>query len=126
MTRETEETRPAFGALLRGHRRAHQLTQEALAERAGLSAPGVSLLERGRVEPRFGTVARLADALGLTLERARARWSRGGGRRRTGSAAAPPCEAPAPRGGLSRKASSFVGRERRWRRCAAAWTSTGW
>jgi transcriptional regulator with XRE-family HTH domain len=31
----------AFGALLRGHRRAAGLTQEALAERAGLSRRGV-------------------------------------------------------------------------------------
>src|SRR3954470_8957328 len=36
-----------FGDLLRRHRRAQALTQEALAERAGVSARAVSDLERG-------------------------------------------------------------------------------
>ena len=54
-----------FGALLKRLRLAAGLTQEALAERAGLSAKAVSDLERGpgRV-PRLGTVSLLADALG--------------------------------------------------------------
>jgi transcriptional regulator with XRE-family HTH domain len=38
---------PAFGALLRRYREEAGLTQEALAERAGLSARGISDLERG-------------------------------------------------------------------------------
>ena len=56
----------AFGALLRRHRLAAGLTQEALAERAGISARGVQDLERGiRATPRAETVRLLADALGL-------------------------------------------------------------
>ena len=56
----------AFGALLRRHRIAAGLTQETLAERAGLSARGVQDLERGiRIAPRAETVRLLADALGL-------------------------------------------------------------
>ena len=48
------------------HRLAAGLTQEALAERAGLSARGVQDLERGvRAAPRAETVRLLADALGL-------------------------------------------------------------
>src|SRR4051794_24032536 len=43
---EPSET-PTFGELLRRHRRARELTQEALAERAGVSARAVSDLERG-------------------------------------------------------------------------------
>ena len=56
---------PTFGALLRRHRRAAGLTQEGLAERAGLSARGVQDLERGlRAAPRAETVRLLAEALG--------------------------------------------------------------
>jgi predicted ATPase/transcriptional regulator with XRE-family HTH domain len=54
-----------FGALLRCHRLAAGLTQEALAERAGLSAKAVSDLERDPDRtPRLGTVTLLADGLG--------------------------------------------------------------
>lgn len=58
---------PTFGSLLRRHRTAAGLTQEALAERAGLSARGISDLERGeRERPHFDTVELLAAALGLS------------------------------------------------------------
>jgi len=56
-----------FGALLRQHRLAAGLTQEALAERAGLSAVGIGVLERGaRQLPQRATVELLAKALHLT------------------------------------------------------------
>jgi sugar lactone lactonase YvrE/transcriptional regulator with XRE-family HTH domain len=55
--------------LLRRHRLAAGLTQERLAESAGISARGVSDLERGvSVAPREDTVLRLAEALQLTDE----------------------------------------------------------
>src|SRR5215211_2041343 len=55
-----------FGDLLRQYRRAAGLTQEALAERAGLSARGLSDLERGvRITPRPDTLHLLVEALGL-------------------------------------------------------------
>jgi DNA-binding XRE family transcriptional regulator len=55
-----------FGELLRSHRHAAELTQEDLAERAGISPRSVSGLECGDgVAPRRDTVARLARALGL-------------------------------------------------------------
>ena len=61
------EKRPAFGDLLRQHRLAAGLTQEGLAERAGLSARGLSDLERGaRLLPHPATVLRLANALRLS------------------------------------------------------------
>lgn len=44
------------------------LTQEALAERAGLSKAGVADLEQGRREPGWGTVISLANALGATCQ----------------------------------------------------------
>lgn len=56
-----------FGALLKRYRDVAGLTQEELAERAGLSVEAISGIERGLVHvPRKDTVARLADALGLT------------------------------------------------------------
>jgi predicted ATPase/transcriptional regulator with XRE-family HTH domain len=58
-----------FGMLLRQLRLSAGLTQEALAERAGLSARGVQDLERGlRLAPRAETVRLLADALGASGE----------------------------------------------------------
>src|SRR5215469_680044 len=63
---EASETRP-FGRLLTDYRCAAGLTQEALAERAGLSTSAISLLERGaRTSPRQSTLAVLAEALQLT------------------------------------------------------------
>jgi transcriptional regulator with XRE-family HTH domain len=56
-----------FGDLLRRHRRASQISQEALAERAGVSASAVGALERGsRRAPYRETVALLASALCLS------------------------------------------------------------
>jgi predicted ATPase/transcriptional regulator with XRE-family HTH domain len=60
---------PAFGALLRRLRGAAGLTQEALAERAGLSSRTVRGLERGETRPYPHTAARLRRALSLPPER---------------------------------------------------------
>ena len=60
------EGEPSFGTLLASYRRAAGLTQEALAERAGLSVRGISDLERGqRTAPQAHTVRALAAALRL-------------------------------------------------------------
>src|SRR5262245_38049112 len=57
----------SFGDLLRRLRTAAALSQEDLAERAGLSRHGISDLERGaRHAPRLETVRMLADALALS------------------------------------------------------------
>ena len=56
-----------FGALLRVHRTRLRLTQEELAERAGLSERTLRNLEAGRIHrPYPNTIRRLADALELT------------------------------------------------------------
>ena len=60
------ESTPAFGDLLRQLRSAAALSQEALAERAGISRRGISDLERGQSHaPRLETVRLLADGLAL-------------------------------------------------------------
>jgi len=59
----------SFAGLLRRHRREADLTQEELAERAGLSVRLIGNLERGeRHVPRKETIQLLADALRLSAE----------------------------------------------------------
>ena len=61
-----EGRRTTFASLLRAHRRAANLSQEELAERAGLSVPAIGLLERGaRRAPRTTTIESLVAALEL-------------------------------------------------------------
>ncbi|MEX2314972.1 MAG: helix-turn-helix domain-containing protein [Thermomicrobiales bacterium] len=70
------EAPQAFDTLLRRARRETGLTQEQLAERAGLSARVISDLERGVIRaPRLDTLDLLATALGLD-DTERARWER--------------------------------------------------
>ncbi|AIA08059.1 NACHT domain-containing NTPase [Streptomyces noursei] len=58
-----------FSALLKRLRREANLTQEALAERAGVGVRTIRGLETGeRADPRVTTVRLLADALGLRPE----------------------------------------------------------
>ncbi|MEM8533478.1 MAG: helix-turn-helix domain-containing protein [Chloroflexota bacterium] len=60
------EHKYTFGNLLRDYRIAANLSQETLAERAGVSARSISSLERGiHQKPHLETVRRLADALSL-------------------------------------------------------------
>lgn len=56
-----------FGELVRRYRGAAGLTQEELADRAGMSVRAVSDIERGRTtRPHRNSVVLLAEALGLT------------------------------------------------------------
>lgn len=60
----------SFGEMLRDLRRTTGLTQEELAERAGLTVNGISALERGtRTRPYPHTLRALADGLRLEGER---------------------------------------------------------
>jgi LuxR family maltose regulon positive regulatory protein len=66
MTSRTGIEGSAFGEILRRHRLEAGLSQEALAERARMSARGVADLERGvRRSPYPNTIAQLASALQL-------------------------------------------------------------
>src|SRR5262249_31703709 len=65
---DTDEAVASFGELLRQHRLAQGLTQEALAELAGLSAHGVLKLERSSSHPYRDTAERLRGELQLTGE----------------------------------------------------------
>ncbi|HXT36132.1 MAG TPA: helix-turn-helix transcriptional regulator, partial [Chloroflexota bacterium] len=61
----TGERSATFGEMLGRYRRAAGLTQEALAERAGLGVRTLQGLERGESKPHWDTAERLAAALGL-------------------------------------------------------------
>jgi transcriptional regulator with XRE-family HTH domain len=97
-----------FGELLRRHRLLAGLSQEELAERAGMSRRGISDLERGvRQSPHPATARRLSEALVLKPSDeaallAAARWR-----------SAPPPPTPAASGGPQlAQLASFIGRER--------------
>lgn len=55
-----------LAVLLKTLRKERGLSQEALAERAGLHRNFISLLERRESQPTVDTLFRLADALGVT------------------------------------------------------------
>jgi transcriptional regulator with XRE-family HTH domain len=54
-----------IGAHLRQARQRALLTQEELAARADVQPLTISRIETDKVEPRFRTIRRLADALGM-------------------------------------------------------------
>jgi predicted ATPase/transcriptional regulator with XRE-family HTH domain len=99
----------SFGALLREFRLAARLSQEALAERAGMSARGISDLERGiHRAPYQQTVNLLLDALGLNREQ---RALMAAAARRPGRMPAVPLRpATSSRHNLPEEATSFIGR----------------
>lgn len=61
-----DKTLSALGRKVRERREARALTQEKLAEKAGLDATYISGIERGLRNPGIKNVAKLAKALGLT------------------------------------------------------------
>jgi predicted ATPase/transcriptional regulator with XRE-family HTH domain/Tfp pilus assembly protein PilF len=65
MASKDRETGRAFGALLKRYRLAAGLSQEVLAERAGMSPRGVKYLESGARLPYPDSLQRLAGALTL-------------------------------------------------------------
>ena len=61
------EMSEAFAAVLRHHRKAKRLSQEALAEKADLHPTYIGLLERSLRNPSLNVAQALADALGVSL-----------------------------------------------------------
>jgi predicted ATPase/DNA-binding CsgD family transcriptional regulator/transcriptional regulator with XRE-family HTH domain len=112
---DSQKGAESFGDLLRRYRNEAGLTQEELAERAGMSVRGISDLERGaRRVPYRHTLRRLTEALRLaepeqtTLEAARSaapgrRWASADGAERSAGWAVPPLPVPL---------TNFIGRER--------------
>jgi transcriptional regulator with XRE-family HTH domain len=65
--KEASQLRERFGQRVRWLRGEHGLTQEQLAERAGISVDFLSLIERGKSSPSFENLDELADALEVTV-----------------------------------------------------------
>jgi transcriptional regulator with XRE-family HTH domain len=62
------DPQPALGRAIRQLRKGRGMTQEQLGHAAGINLSQVSQLERGIINPRWGTVARLARGLGVEIE----------------------------------------------------------
>jgi transcriptional regulator with XRE-family HTH domain len=56
------------GRMVRYARRRAGLTQRQLAAKAGISQESIARIERGRVDPRVGTLDRLLEACNYGLE----------------------------------------------------------
>jgi predicted ATPase/DNA-binding XRE family transcriptional regulator len=104
---------PQFGDLLKRLRVAAGLSQEALAERARMSAHAISSLERGaRRAPYRDTVALLQDALALSPpDRMQLDAAAERGRKRS-PRTEPIANEAAPQHNLPAQLTTFVGRER--------------
>lgn len=97
---------PTFGALLKQYRLAARLSQDQLAERAGLSVRGISDLERERRRlPRRDTLALLVAALALSPADRRAFEDAA-----SGLAGSPSHATPNPRSNLPSPPTPLVGR----------------
>lgn len=98
-----------FGEMLRRYRAAANLSQEVLAERAGLSVRAISDLERGvKRSPRKDTVELLANALALSPQK-RALFT---ATARPGLTLAAPQPVRSVTGDLATPLTPLVGRER--------------
>ncbi|MFL5818763.1 MAG: helix-turn-helix domain-containing protein [Conexibacter sp.] len=64
----------SFGRAIRRERRARDLSQQRLAQRAGVSFRHLGEIERGNGNPRLTTVVQLINALGLTWDEFLRRW----------------------------------------------------
>ena len=75
----------ALGSTLYDYRKRQGLSQEALAEKAGLDRSYISILERGLKSPTLATLERVCEKLGVlpeeVIREARARLKPGKGGR---------------------------------------------
>lgn len=65
--RRSKDPQPALGAAIRDLRGKRDMTQEALAHEAEITVGHLSMIERGLANPTWGTVGRIATALGVSV-----------------------------------------------------------
>jgi len=65
--RRSDQPQPALGKAIRQLREKCSLTQEALAQDAGVTVGHMSMIERGHSNPTWGTVKGIAKALGVSM-----------------------------------------------------------
>lgn len=64
-----DDPQPALGKAIREFRKKRSVTQEDLAHDAGITVGTLSLIERGRSNPAWGTVRRIAAALDVSIDK---------------------------------------------------------
>jgi transcriptional regulator with XRE-family HTH domain len=62
-----DQPQPALGDAVRQLREKRRITQERLAQDAGLTTGTISLIERGQSNPAWGTVKAIAAGLDVTM-----------------------------------------------------------
>jgi transcriptional regulator with XRE-family HTH domain len=62
-----DDPQAALGDAIRELRKKRKATQEDLAHEAGVTVGTLSLIERGKSNPAWGTVKRIAKALDTTM-----------------------------------------------------------
>jgi transcriptional regulator with XRE-family HTH domain len=65
--RRSDQPQPALGKAIRQLREERGMTQEALAQEAGITVGHMSMIERGHSNPTWGTAKSIADALLIRL-----------------------------------------------------------
>jgi len=65
--RRSKDPQPAIGAAIRQLRSKRELTQETLAQEAGITVGHLSMIERGLANPTWGTVTTIAKGLGVSV-----------------------------------------------------------
>jgi len=61
----------SLGERIRSARLSSGLTQQALAQKLGITQQGILRLEKGIRQPSFALACKLADALGISLDQLR-------------------------------------------------------
>jgi len=65
--RRSDQPQPALGKAIRQLREERGMTQEALAQEAGITVGHMSMIERGHSNPTWATVKAIAASLRMTV-----------------------------------------------------------
>ncbi|HEX4465355.1 MAG TPA: helix-turn-helix transcriptional regulator [Solirubrobacterales bacterium] len=65
--RRSDQPQPALGKAIRQLREKRGMTQEALAQDAGVTVGHMSMIERGHSNPTWGTIKGVANALEISI-----------------------------------------------------------
>jgi transcriptional regulator with XRE-family HTH domain len=65
--RRSSNPQPALGAAIRELRAKSGMTQEAIAQKAGITVAHLSGIERGHANPSWNAVMAIADALDVSI-----------------------------------------------------------
>lgn len=65
--RRSDQPQPALGKAIRQLREERGMTQEALAQEAGITVGHMSMIERGHSNPTWGTVRSISAAFAISI-----------------------------------------------------------